>query len=315
MSARRLPQRGVALITALLITAIVAVLAVGMASRQQLDIRRTGNIFDSGQTYLYALGVESWARGLLAKDLAASPALDALNETWATALAPIKVEGGKVAGQIEDLQGRFNLNNLVGPDDKPSAEDVKIFQRLLIGLKLEPDLAQPLVDWIDKNVELTIPNGAEDAEYLKRTPPYRAANRPLVSVSELLLVKGYTPEVYQRLAPHVTALPTLPEPTKINVNTAPAPVLAALADNVSAADANALLDARKVKPYANLDLFRAHPALAGRELPADKLTVSSRYFLVTSSSQAGRGQVQLYSVMHRSLEGKVKVIERGQGGY
>lgn len=315
MTARRSQQRGVALITALLITAIVAVLAVGMASRQQLDIRRTGNIFDSGQTYLYALGVENWARGLLAKDMVKNAQADNLNEDWATALAPIEVEGGKVAGQIEDLQGRFNLNNLVGPDDQPSAEDVKIFQRLLSSLKLEPELAQPLVDWIDKNVELTIPSGAEDAEYLKRTPPYRAANRPLVSVTELLLVKGYTPQVYQALAPFVTALPTLPESTKINVNTAPAPVLAALADGVSASDANALLNARKVKPYANVDEFRAHPALAGRALPVDKLAVSSRYFLVVSSSQAGRGQVQLYSVVQRSLEGNVKVIERGQGSY
>lgn len=314
-SCLRHAQRGVALLTALLVTAIIAIIAVNMASTQQLDIRRTGNIFDVDQAYLYTLGIESWAQNLLAKDFLKNPAVDNLSEDWASALAPIKVEGGKVAAEILDMQGRFNLNNLVGQDDKPSDEDVRIFQRLLIGLKLEPELVQPLIDWIDKNVELTIPNGAEDVEYLKHAPPYRTANAPLTSPSELLLIKGFTPEVYARIAPFIATLPTLPQPTKINVNTAPAQVLASLADNMSLADGEALVKARKTKAFATLEEFKLHPALAGREIKTDKLAVSTSYFLVAASSQAGRAQVQLYSLLYRDPEDKVRVIMRGQGAY
>ncbi|HLA75553.1 MAG TPA: type II secretion system minor pseudopilin GspK [Gammaproteobacteria bacterium] len=314
-SCLRHAQRGVALLTALLVTAIIAIIAVNMASTQQLDIRRTGNIFDVDQAYLYTLGIESWAQNLLAKDFLKNPAVDNLSEDWASALAPIKVEGGKVAAEILDMQGRFNLNNLVGQDDKPSDEDVRIFQRLLIGLKLEPELVQPLIDWIDKNVELTIPNGAEDVEYLKHAPPYRTANAPLTSPSELLLIKGFTPEVYARIAPFIATLPTLPQPTKINVNTAPAQVLASLADNMSLADGEALVKARKTKAFATLEEFKLHPALAGREIKTDKLAVSTSYFLVAASSQAGRAQVQLYSLLYRDPEDKVRVIMRGQGAF
>ncbi len=81
------------------------------------------------------------------------------------------------------------------------------FKRLLENLKLDPEIATALVDWIDADINETLPGGAEDGAYLLAVPPYRAANRPLVDISELRLVQGYTPEVITALAPHVTALP------------------------------------------------------------------------------------------------------------
>lgn len=302
------PQRGVALITALLVIALVTVAAVAMASRQQVDIRRSANIIDADQAYELALGVEAWAEDLLAADLRSNKT-DSLHDDWATALAPIKAEGGKVAGEITDLQGRFNLNNLV-QNRQRSDPDVKIFQRLLAGLGLDPDLASAVVDWIDPDVERSFPNGAEDADYLGRTPPYRAANAPMQSVSELLLVQGVTPQIYAKLAPLVCALPA---PTGINVNTAPAAVLAALADDVSVASAQALVEARKAKVFASVGEFAQQPVYAGRVLLQDRLTVSSSYFLLAGSSEAGRGQVQLYSVLYRNTDGKVVTLMRSRG--
>lgn len=303
-------QRGVALITALLVIALVVVVAVAMASRQQIDIRRSANILDADQAYELALGVEAWAQGLLASDLRSNKT-DSLLDVWATTLAPIKTEGGKVAGEITDLQGRFNLNNLV-QERQRSDPDVKIFQRLLGSLGADPDLAQAVVDWIDPDVERGFPNGAEDVAYLGRTPPYRTANAPMQSVSELLLVQGFTPQIYAKLAPLVSALPA---PTGINVNTAPAAVLAALADDVTVASAETLVETRKAKVFDSVGEFAQQPIYAGRVLLQDRLTVVSNYFLLAGSSEVGRGQVQLYSVLYRSTEGKVKTLMRSRGSF
>ncbi len=303
-------QHGVALITALIVTALAVVIAVSMVSAQHIDIRRTGNVLDGDQAYLYALGVESWAQGVLAEDRRKNQT-DTLQDAWATVLPPIDVEGGKVAGVISDQQGLFNLNNLVQNGQKSEA-DVIIFRRLLINLNLDHDLVWPLVDWIDPDVELSFPNGAEDAEYLKRTPPYRTANAPLVSASELLLVNGYTSEVYAQLAPYVGALPAV---TNINVNTAPPEVLAALANGIALSEAQSVAQTRTQQPFATVQEFAAHPALAGRSIPQAKLSVQSGYFLVAGAATAGRGQVQLYSLLSRNDAGVVSTLARTQGAY
>jgi len=303
-----MPQRGVALVTALLIIALVTVVAVAMASQQQIDIRRSANIIDADQAYQLALGVEAWAQGVLVADSTQNQT-DSLRDNWATTLAPIATEGGKVAGVVSDLQGRFNLNNLVRNRQR-SDIDVRIFQRLLANLQLDPDLASAVVDWLDPDVERSFPNGAEDAEYLGLSPAYRAANAPMQSVSELLLVRGVTPAVYAKLAPLVCALP---ESASINVNTAPAEVLAALTEDVTVASAQALLAVRKAKVFASVEEFAQQPVYAGRVLPQDRLGVASSYFLLAGSSEVGRGQVQLYSMLYRAAGGTVKVLMRGRG--
>lgn len=302
------PQHGVALVTALLIIALVTVVAVAMASQQQIDIRRSANIIDADQAYQLALGVEAWAQGVLVADSAQNKT-DSVLDIWATTLAPIATEGGKVAGVISDLQGRFNLNNLVRNRQR-SDIDVKIFQRLLANLQLDPDLATAVVDWLDPDVERGFPNGAEDAEYLGLSPAYRAANGPMQSVSELLLVRGVTPAVYAKLAPLVCALP---ESASINVNTASAEVLAALTEDVTVASAQTLLALRKAKVFASVEEFAQQSVYAGRVLPQDRLGVVSSYFLLAGSSEVGRGQVQLYSMLHRATGGTVKVLMRGRG--
>lgn len=310
-------SRGVALITALLVTAIATIVAVGMAASQQLDIRRSSNVLEGDQAYLYTLGIENWAQGVLVTD-ARRPGQpnDHLKEIWASALPPIDVEGGKVAGKMEDLQGRFNINNLITQNDEPSAPDVLIFQRLLGVLGLEIDLVYPLIDWIDENPQLTLPNGAEDVEYLGRTIPYRAANRALVSTSELLLVKDFTAEIYAELAPYICALP---EQTRINVNTAPAQVLAALGNDISAIQAEGWVEAREFEPYTDGPNFLTRAGLLGPppQVAGDKIGVTSRYFLLSSVAKTGRSQVSLYSLLQRTTqpELKVSVLMRGRGAF
>jgi len=288
-------QHGVALVTALLVVAMATVAAVAMATRLHVDVRRTANLLHGEQAYAYALAAESWAEVILRRD-ADDSKIDTLAEDWATALPPIAVEGGFVSGRIEDLQGRFNVNNLVGTDGKPSEADLEYFKRLLGLLEVDPGLATALLDWIDADINATVPDGAEDDVYLLETPPYRAANRPLVSTSELRLVKGYSAEIMALLEPYITALPG---PTALNVNTASPLVLQALHAGLGPMDAEQIIEARGEDGFAQLESFLALDALAGLQLDVD-VDIKSDWFSVLTDVRIGRGQARLESRLQRS---------------
>lgn len=300
-------QRGVALITALLVVALATVAAVAMAARQQLDVRRTANLLDGDQAYAYALGVESWARVVLTRDEAQ---VDRLDEDWAKRLSPIAVQGGQVDGFISDLQGRFNLNNLIAQDGQQISEaDLRYFQRLLRVLEIDDQLAIAMLDWIDADFETRFPAGAEDDYYLSLQPPYRAANRRFQNISELRLVKGVTPEIWSRLAPYISALP---ERTVLNVNTAQAPLLAALSEELSLRDGEQLVTARGEGGYDALGDFLGQELFAGREIEEGMLDIKSSYFLLRGEIDVGTARSQLFSVLHRNKTG-VRTLARTQG--
>ncbi len=131
--------------------------------------------------------------------------------------------------RLEDLQGRFNLNNLVFADGTTNPEAVLQLARILAWLDLEPTWASAMADWIDEDTQPGFPDGAEDSVYTGQSPPYLAANMPITRASELLSLPGFGAERYAKLKPYVTALPV---GTKLNVCTAPGIVLDALIENV-----------------------------------------------------------------------------------
>lgn len=303
-------QRGVALITALLVVALATTAAVSMVTRQQLDMRRTGNLLHSEQAWMYALGAESWAKAVLARD-AKDTIVDTLSEDWATQLPASLVEGGSVLGRVIDLQSRFNLNNVYSKgvaNEKGTVneEALKQYKRLLRVLGIDEELADPLVDWIDENIETRFPGGAEDDTYLGKRPAYRAANRPLNDATELGLIQGYTPEILAKLLPHVIALP---ESTALNLNTASATVLRSLADNMSDTDGAALVEARGKNGFESADKFLQEPALAGMTINPSSISVQSKWFLLISEARIGQARARLATVIQRN-EGKTLVIGR-----
>ncbi len=305
-------QKGVALITAVLVVALVTVLAVNMISRQQIDIRRTSNILNTETAYMYALGVESWGIGILLRDRENNQ-VDALGEEWAMTIPPIDVDGGQVVGRIEDMQSRFNLNSLLKKSDDGNEElsepDYKIFRRLLSALDLDPDIADKVVDWIDKNSDVD-KSGAEDYDYLGAEPAYRTANTKMVSPSELRLISGIDTETYKTLAPFVT---TLPERTPININTALAPVIQALGENIEQSDAESFVESRPEDGYSDTDSFQNDVSASNIDL--SRLSVNSNYFILSGESHFGRGRQLLTTLVHRPDTGKAAVIMRGQGAY
>lgn len=288
-------QGGVALITALLVVALAVVAATAMATRLQVDVRRSANLLHGEQAYAYALAAESWAQVILRRD-AANSTIDALTEDWAGSLSPLAVEGGVVAGRIIDQQGRFNLNSVVTATGTRNQPSIEYFGRLLEVLGLDPALVPVLVDWIDPDINATFPGGAEDDVYLLLDPPYRAANHALVDVSELRLLQGFTPEVVAALLPHVTALPDINTP--INVNTATPAVLQALNADLTADDVQTLIQQREQTPYTDKVGFLASPALAGRAVGVE-IGVSSQWFAVDIEVQVGSGRARVRSLQHR----------------
>jgi general secretion pathway protein K len=316
-------QRGVALVTALLIAALVTVVAVAMASRQQLDIRRTANMLEADQAYLYALAAETWVSQVLIEDSQRTQ-MDTLTEAWAMKLPPIPIEGGVISGSVEDMQGRFNLNSLIDVAGKVDPIQVRVFQSLLRQLsfsdakiQLSPFVANRLVDWIDPDLN-ALADGAEDMLYLGLDVPYRAANRAMVSPSELAAIAGISLRDVAALLPLVTALPrdsAANTTSVINVNTAPEMVLISLSDKMTPRIAKTLLVARLASPFKNVtDFVETMQNDYSITIDPRRVGVSSEYFLVSSDAAIGRTQLRLYSLLSRK-NNRITIVSRGIGAY
>lgn len=294
MSAR---QHGVAIVLAMGVVALAAMAAMAMMITQSTWSRESELTADHVQAQaLIQTGVD-WSRAVLGND-ARSNSVDHLGEPWALRLPPMPVENGELAGYIEDQQGRFNLNNLV-KGGKVNLAQLANFQRLLSVLGLPTALAGALVDWIDADSEPQPQGGAEDETYLALQPPYLAANRPLIDVAELALVRGFDDAVRARLRPFVTALPRF---TAVNANTAPPEVLAAVVEGLGLDGARDLVAKRERAYFRNWDeFFRQLPP--GLIVPTENISVSSDYFMATMRVTIGGAQARGLALLARGNTG------------
>jgi len=295
-------QRGVALITAVLVVAIATIIATSMMKRQNFDTQRTANIIHHDQAVNYAIGAEHWAGAELTRD-ARSNGFDHLKENWAYEIPPLPIDGGYITGKLQDLQGLFNINSVLDP------VQAERFARLCRELNVDPGFIPALQDWIDSDTEERV-NGAEDDAYTVMSPPYRAANHFLADTSELLLVKGVTIQDYNTLMFYVSALPGGME---INVNTAPPLVLQSLAENIVTSEVNAIIDYRDNRPYQEIDDFVGAGIFEGKGMQEDYLSVSSHYFLLTANVMLGDAPLTMQSLLYRSPTGAITVVQRRFG--
>ncbi|EHY78679.1 general secretion pathway protein K [Stutzerimonas stutzeri ATCC 14405 = CCUG 16156] len=313
-------ERGVALITVLLVVAIVTVVSAAMVARQQLSIRASSNQLQARQAWHYALGGEALAQAMLARDLRSAAggepgasgeaaAVDHLLEPWAQPLPAFEIDQGEILVRIEDLAGRFNLNDLLR-DQQPNPAAVEQFRRLLLRLQISAPYAERLLDWLDPDQQPSGEYGAEDNAYLALDPPYRNAGRRLHDLSELRLLLDMREEDFQRLAPYVAALPPN---VPLNVNTASPMVLSSLSDNLSLGAAESLVELRRVAPFRNSAAFLAQPAMAGTTLQGTALAVGSQFFQATSEVRLGDRRLALVSLLQREQDGSVRVLARNLG--
>jgi general secretion pathway protein K len=305
--ASRARQEGVAVLTAMLVVTLGTIIAVNLMWNASLDLRRTEAALAADQGLMYLQGAEAWAGDILRQDQVESNASDHLGEQWAFELPPLPVDGGLISGRLEDLQGRFNLNNLVTPGGEEDEISRRQFERLLESLQLDPSLAGAVVDWLDSNGDASFPIGAEDSAYSGANPPYRTPNSVITSPSELMAVSGFDQEAYQLLVPYVTALPS---GTNLNVNTAPDLLLASLSDDIDLSRAASLVEERAGADFPDIDA-----AFEG-EVEADvlrRIDGVSQYFLLRGTVALGTHQLTMYSVLQRDNSGIVRAIFRSLG--
>jgi len=297
-------QQGVAIILAMGVVALAALAATAIMVSQSTWSRQVELTAGHAQAqFLMQAGLD-WARAVLSDDRRVSD-VDYLGEPWALRLPPIPVENGSLTGHIEDEQGKFNLNNLL-KDGKVNLAQLAQFRRLLSILALPPALAGALADWIDADSEPQPQDGAEDAYYLSLQPPYLTANRPLIDVSELALVRGFDDDVRTRLRPFVTALPRF---TPINANTASPEVLAAVVEGLGLDGARAMVEKRARTYFRTYsDFFNQLPP--GLIVPTENISVSSDYFIATTRISIGGAQAHGSALLARENAGWPTVVWR-----
>jgi len=276
------------------VVALAALTATAIMVSQSTWSRQSELAADHVQAQtLIQVGVD-WTRAVLSYDHRSNN-VDHLGETWALKLPPIPVENGSLAGQIEDQQGRFNLNNLV-KNGKVNLAQLAHFQRMLSILGLPPALADTLADWIDEDSEPQPQGGAEDGFYLALQPPYLAANRPLVDVAELVLVSGFDDGVRARLRPFVSALPVF---TAVNVNTAPPEVIAAVVEDLGLDGARTLVEKRKRAYFRDrADFLNQLPRDA--QAATEDISFSSNYFMVQMRVTIDSAQARSAALLART---------------
>lgn len=303
-------QKGVALITIMLIVAVATILAVQMTNDQSVAVNRAISIFNNDQVEQYAYGGEELARQILFEDLKKQPTKDTHAQDWASNKLQFDFDEGHIDLKIEDLQGRLNLNSLVQAPQQGGQVARQRFLNLFSRLGVETSFVDRIIDWIDKN-DAKLPYGAEDSDYLALDHPYRTAGVRMEDESELRLLLDMDKDSYHAIAPFVCALPD--PATTINVNTASATVLQAIAPTLADDEAQTIVDVRDSgEGYDSPRALMGDPAFnfpAG--IPQDGLGVQSSYFQVSVRAQYRDRFAYLTSIIQRNpADGSMRVIYR-----
>lgn len=291
-------EQGAALLTVLLLVAVMAVISATALDRLRLSTRLAVNGAAMAQARAYTLAAEGIAAARV-EDLLQRDAAQLTNAgSWMDREIPVPVDRGQAFVRLSDGQNCFNLNSLVSGERgafNASPTGMRQFTKLMELLGINSNdaiiITESTIDWLDSDGN-ALPSGAEDSFYASQTTPYLPANRLFIDRGELKAVRGMTPTYYARLRPWICALPVA-EPVRLNANTlAPdrAILLSALLDGkISPAQAKAVLAIRPSEGYGSAVKFWAIPQLAAAEVPADvqgQIGVTSNWFFLQSRVRA-----------------------------
>lgn len=267
-------QRGVALISVLLVLSLALLLVGGLLRSHRLLLHSSAQQLQQVQLRQLGLAGEDWARVVLeGSGITSSGPVD-LSQDWARLEPVLEVDGAELRIAIEDLSGRLNLNTLLalGQIDQVSLDR---WSRLLALLDLPP---------------LTLPQVG-----------------PVQELSQLRLLPGIDGQTLRRLEPWVVLLP---KDARLNINTAPWQLLMTL-DGMEDGPAKALLNQRRHAPYASVQAFTNDPVLSGLGLNSHGLGVGSRWFRIIVSVTHAGSRLRLASDVERdSVSGRWTVRQR-----
>lgn len=278
---RRYDERGVALLLALLVLALLVALILEFDAEARREYRDAAAFRDNFKATILTRAAVQAARAVLQQDLLkdkqAGKFYDATTDLWAFPIQKYAIGDGLLTAQIEDERSKLNLNDLAATGD-PTARKVKILRvkRLFEFLQINPDLVDAIVDWVDSD-DVPEPAGAETLYYQSLRPAYRTANTPLQTVREIRLIKGITPEIVEKLFRYVTVYPQEGE-SRVNINTADILVLQALDPRITQAMAGEIVQGRPFITIQDLDRVGSFAEI-GKELRLlNVYDVKSNYF-------------------------------------
>ncbi len=284
-------ERGAALLTVLLLVAVIAILAATVIDRLAGATKLAGNSRELSQAKAYLIAGESIGLNSAEQIVARSPGRTTNAGDWNGREQSYPVPGGLISATLYDGGNCFNLNSLVEQNgavfsarSSGSSQFVRLMQLLKVPSGDAFDIAASVTDWIDSDTDAA-PNGAEDIYYRQLDKPYLSANALMIDISELRAVKGITPDIYARIAPWICALPTA-NLSPININTLrpeQAPLLVMLSDGVDIVRARQFLSRRSTAGYASLNDFWAEPFPAGMGVGAEaesQVKLSTRWFRI-----------------------------------
>jgi general secretion pathway protein K len=311
-------QRGVAVITALLLTTLAVTIVASLFWQQQVQVRSMENQRLHLQTKWILRGALDWTRLILGQAGIERGNVTTPDGIWATPLAETRlddyvererVEGEQfdatLAGQVSDAQARYNLAGLaVNQAIKPA--QVLAFGRLLANVQLDPGLAQAAAQAMASTQQAPAAGLTPAAGQTAAASVASGETLEFVQVEDLLSVPGFTPQALARLREFIIVLP---EPTPLNVNTASAEVLAAVVENFSVSEAAALIYSRKQAYFKDAGDFTNR--LNGKKLIGDMaIDVKSSYFLVASRVRLDRAALDAEALIKRSNNGTTLVSIR-----
>lgn len=282
----RKKQQGIAVLTAILIAAIVASLAFALSTRERLWLNQMQNHQDLAAAQAVAFGAIDLARLTLRDDMRNS-SVDHLLEPWTIPIPPINVDEGKVSGRLVEMQGRFNLFNLQN-NGKINPSGMAILKRLLATRNL------PL-EWADKMALAMVKQGA--LAQTGASAEQRGLILPVANLTELADLTGIDAKQLATLEALVTILP---EATAINVNFAPPELLVAITPGLTVGEAEQIVN-RRAANYFNSpqDYVNALPEKLRSQTGASANTVESQYFVSEVDSWFGRAHVRLQAMIYR----------------
>lgn len=305
-------QQGMAIISALLIAAVVAVIAAGMLTRQSVSTRALEADQQRVQGRWVLHGGLEISRQLLWDARQRDP-LTRLDQPWAQRL---NAQG--FDGRLEDEQGKFNLRNLVANERVDEAQ-VQAFQRLcaLIGISagLSQRISQRVIGSYPYllNTQIAENTASKNAFDSGRATSPNASRKPqnpklpmLRSVDDLRSVEGVNDAVIGKLAPYLTVIPAT---TWLNGNTATAPVLAAYVPGLSLERAQALINERDAgRWFINRGDFVNRLRMPNLELTSVKVGITSDWFRLRGEARRDQRRVSLDALLHRSEDRLPQVI-------
>lgn len=285
-------ESGFVLLVTLLVTALLVAVIVEFAYRAYLSTARTENFTGSTRAALLAANGVEIASAAMRELLKATPHLRMENG----AIEFSRTEGDyRIEIRVEDELARLSTSVVYTKTGVVVQPAWSMYVRLVDALGLDTNIVETLADWIDSDSEPRS-YGAESLDhYLGLQRPYKSADAPLASVEELMMVKGYTPEVFRLLKPYITVYNSN---RRVNLNTATRVVLKSLSEEMTEEMVSGIIEYRMAEAFTSTSDLMDVPGFetVGIELQ-NRVTVQSNLFRVISRATAGESVREVEAVI------------------